>query len=128
MQLARTLAAFILLATSPVFAGDTLRVATYIEYEGRVIELHETQIDQLVGIPGALAAFEDRVLIDKDNVDSLEPGDTIVRVWQRDGDEWIIIHFEERGTTTRFRRSEVKAKIVDRPWMDEEDSLEISPS
>jgi hypothetical protein len=116
------------LAITPAVARDTLQVATYIEYDGGIIELHETQIDQLVGIPGALAAFEDKFLIDKTNVKLLKPGDTIVRVWQRDGDEWIIIHFEELGTTKRFHRSEIKIKVVDRPWIDEAALPELAPS
>jgi len=128
MAVIRTLGFVAALACSAAFANDTLQVATYIEFEGRVIELCETQIDKLVGIPGALAAFEDKELIDKYNVDRMPIEDTIVRAWKRDGDDWIVIYFEERGIAKRFRSSEIKIKIVDRPWIDEAAPSELAPS
>ena len=98
-------------------AQDTLVVATYVEYQGRIIELAETLIDELVGIPGAMMALDDAFLPEGNNIARLNHDDTVVRAWKWEGDDAIVIYFKEQKRFVRFHRDEVKVRTVDRPWI-----------
>lgn len=103
------------LITPYVLADDTLAVATYIEQQGRVIELAETPIDQLIGVKGALLALDVPELAERHNQG--RDDDTVVRYWMPEGDEWVRVYFKERRESKRFHRDDVKTRIVDRPWI-----------
>lgn len=106
------------LSSGPAPAYDTLVVVTYVEYRGRVIELAETLIDQLIGIPGAMLALDDAFLPDGDNLAHLNHADTIVRAWKRDGDDAILIFFREQEDFIRFPADAIKVRVIDRPWIE----------
>lgn len=105
------------LAFLPAFADE--QAVTYLEHEGRVIELTAVEFDLATGIPGAMMAVESDELASRENYGRLNNSDMAVRAWVREG-EWCVIHYIPEGTVKRFPLSEIKTRLIDRPWIENE--------
>ena len=126
MPALRILALVFALVISPAFADQ--HVVTYLQVDGRIIELAENRVDQLYGPAGAMMAIDSPELVTGSNWDRIPVDTMIIRYWLREGDDWIIVYFKETGTEKRFHRSDVKTIFVDRPWYEEPDvPSEVKP-
>ena len=114
MRAMKLLAIIAVAVLNPAFAATA--VVTYIENDGRVIELCENKVDQFYGNEGSMMAVESREIITGESRQRIDVEDDILRWWKKDGDEWIVIYFKETKTEKRFHSSDVKMIIVDRPW------------
>ena len=114
------------LLISPAFASQ--HAVTYLEVDGRIIELVESRVDQIYGPESSMMAVDSPELVTGSNRDRIPFDLEIIRYWLREGDDWIIVYFKETGMEKRFHRSEVKTIFVDRPWHEEPDAPpEVKP-
>ncbi len=111
-------ALFLALSAGPIRADDPLVVVTYIEYQGRIIELTDFPMDELSILPGVLLAIDSTGIPEASNIDGFDHSDMILREWKRDGDEAIRIFFREDARFIRFPMDRVKVRVIERPWMD----------
>ena len=119
-----TLALFAILLHSPIACADE-QVVTYLEYNGKVIELFEIVVDQLFKVPaGSMAAYQMPELLTVESRNRIDEEDQILRTWRRDGDDWIVIDFSELKTSKRFHKSEIKTIFSDRPWTNKPSTTE----
>ena len=126
MPVFELLALVIALVISPAFASQ--HAVTYLEVDGRIIELAESRVDQIYGPAGSMMAVDSPQLVTSSNRDKIPFDSDILRYWLREDDDWIIVYFKETGMEKRFHRSEVKTIFVDRPWYEEPDEPpEITP-
>ena len=109
---------FLALSTGPVRADDPLVVLTYIEYEGRIIELTDISMDELSIFSGVLLAVDSTSVREAGNLEGIADSDAILREWKRDGDDAIRIFFREDARFIRFPMDRVKVRVIERPWMD----------
>ena len=115
-KLATRLVAFVLILSSvPVYSDE--QVVTYIETGGRLIELTDSWFPGK-SVQGAMMAVDAKDIATSENYDRLDNSDLVVRPWVRDGDS-IILYYPENGTSRRFKSSEVKSILLDRPWSNE---------
>lgn len=118
----RLVALALILSSAPVYSDE--QVVTYIEANGRLIELTDSWFPGR-SVQGAMMAVDAKDIATTENYDRLDNSDLAVRPWVRDGDH-IIIYYPENGTSRRFKSSDVKSILVDRPWTNER--TEESPS
>ena len=88
------------------------QAVTYLEYDGRFIELTDSWLPY-DKVTDAMMAVEAKQITTSENYDRLDNTGLAVHPWKRDGD-WIIIYFKDGAK--RFPASEVVTKIVNRPW------------
>ena len=106
------------LSSGPVRAYDTLVVVTYVEYQGRTIELTEFRMDEFSMLSGVMLAFDNRCLPEANTIVGFDHDATIWREWKRDGDDAILIFFREREDFIRFPADAIKVRVIDRPWIE----------
>ena len=115
MYLIRFLVVVAALATMPARAED--QVATYVEYNGKVIELVDAISPLYEGMGKVIhTAFEADDLVTPANLDKMYDSLQLIG-WRRDG-ETLTIYFD-RKRTVQLPASAMKARIVDRLSDDE---------
>ena len=112
----RFLALVFVLCSVPAYSDE--QVVTYIETNGRLIELTDSWFPGRSGIKGAMMAVDAKDIATTENYDRLDNTDVVVRPWKRDGDN-IIIYYLESGTQRSFNGAEVKSILLDRPWIND---------
>ena len=108
----------ILMAIASLRAHADEQVVTYIETNGRLIELTDSWYPGKTGIIGAMMAVDAKDIATTENYGRLDNSDLVVRPWVREGDS-IILYYPEHGTSRRFKSSDVKSILLDRPWSNE---------
>jgi len=96
---------------APALADD--QVVTYIEYEGRFIELTDSWMPYGAD-DDTLMAVEANQITTSENYDRLDNTGLAVHPWKQVGD-WVVIYF--KTGEKRFASSVVITKIVNRPWI-----------
>lgn len=116
--LAFVAALLLAISAGPARADDPLVVLTYVEYQGRIIELTDISMDEVSILSGVLLAIDNTGVPEASNIDGFDHDDTILREWKRDGDDAIRIFFREDARFIRFPMDRVKVRVIERPWMD----------
>ena len=98
-------------ALGPAFADD--EVVTYVENEGRFIELTDSLFPGETSIKGAQMAIEDDAISTRANMDRPISPALAIHAWTRDGDDFLV-HFIRAGYIKRYHSNEVKTIVVDR--------------
>lgn len=102
---------FLFALAAPAFADD--QVVTYIEYEGRFIELTDSWMPNGRD-DDTLMAVEAKEIATSENYTKLDNTGLAVHPWKQVGD-WVVIYF--KSGEKRFPSSAVITKIVNRPWV-----------
>lgn len=101
----------------PAYADE--QVVTYIEYEGRYIELTDSWLPA-GNTDGTMMAIDAKEISTSENYDRLDHTSLAVHPWKQVG-EWVVIYF--KSGEKRFHSSTVITKLVNRPWTNEPISL-----
>lgn len=119
----RLVALVLILSSVPVYSDE--QVVTYIETGGRLIELTDSWFPGR-SVQGAMMAVDAKDIATTENYGRLDNTDVVVRPWVRDGDH-IILYYPENGTSRRFKSSDVKSILLDRPWTNEREEPPSRP-
>ena len=107
----------VLMATASLRAHADEQVVTYIETNGRLIELTDSWYPGR-SVKGAMMAVDAKDIATTENYDRIDNSDLVVRPWVHDG-ETILLYYPENGTSRRFKSTDVKSILVDRPLSSE---------